>query len=261
MKIVYNPYMKTYVYRIYPAKSQIVLLERQLEFCRQVYNSMLSDKKAHWENEHKTLSAFDLIKTLPRRKLENPELKLVYSDVLQNLGLRLEKAFTGFFSRIKRIENPRFFEIDQKQLAKAQRNEKRKAIQKIHKRIFNRRQNFAHTESAKLIKNYDILCIEDLSVNKMLAKRWCSKQISDVAWADFLSKLTYKAENAGKKVVKVNPAYTSQTCSKCHTITNHKLSQDTFSCPNCGYADNRDLNAAQNILRLGLQSLACLEAP
>jgi len=70
-----------------------------------------------------------------------------------------------------------------------------------------------------------------------------------------MERLIYKAENAGKWVIKVNPAYTSQTCSECGCRTVLPLKERTFNCE-CGYSDTRDHNASKNILALGLQSLA-----
>ena len=104
--------------------------------------------------------------------------------------------------------------------------------------------------------------IEDIETNKLLKKRWCSKQIADVAWSMFSNILSYKAEYAGKIVEKVNPAYTSQTCSQCGTRTLMELKDRVFTCA-CGLSMDRDINAARNILRLGKQSLALksVEAP
>lgn len=94
----------------------------------------------------------------------------------------------------------------------------------------------------------------------MIQKRWCSKQICDAAWGTFLNALTYKAEWAGKTAIKINPAYTSQTCSKCGSRTLHELKDRVFSCSSCRFTMDRDANAAKNILTLGLQSLCQAKA-
>ena len=73
--------------------------------------------------------------------------------------------------------------------------------------------------------------------------------------------LEYKAESAGKQVIKVNPAYTSQTCSNCHTATPHELKDNVFKCDFCHHQEGRDINAAKNIMTLGLQSLEFPRSP
>ena len=89
-----------------------------------------------------------------------------------------------------------------------------------------------------------------------------NKSIGDVAWRMFLNFLAFKAECAGKQVIKVSPAYTSQTCSNCGSRHKLKLSDRIFHCPICSLSLNRDVNAALNILALGTQSLGfALEAP
>jgi len=82
-----------------------------------------------------------------------------------------------------------------------------------------------------------------------------AKSIADVAWGDFISKLDYKAEEAGRRVIKVNPAYTSQMCSRCGCRKKMLLSERHYKCDSCGFELNRDLNASRNILRLGLESV------
>jgi len=163
------------------------------------------------------------------------------------------------------IENPRFFKGDANALAKAQRRHQkaktqksRKVIARIHERIRNRRENFAHQLSRKLVDEYDCICVEDLNINKMKegSYRNLNREISDVSWRSFIDKLSYKAEWAGKRVVKVNPAYTSQDCSACGYRVHKRLQDRVHNCPNCGLVIDRDLNAALNILTLGTQSLA-----
>lgn len=169
-----------------------------------------------------------------------------------------------------KIENPRFFEEKQKQLAKAQRRlqksrdskdkrkikKHRKVIGKIHEKIVNCRHNFTHQVSNNLLKKYDTICIEDVNINSMIKKNWCNKQILDAAWGSFVNTLSCKAECADKNLIKVNPAYTSQTCHKCGTRTLHELKDRVFNCSKCKNSIDRDLNASHNIKTLGLQSLS-----
>jgi len=99
--------------------------------------------------------------------------------------------------------------------------------------------------------------VEDLNIKKMLSKghKCRNKNISDVAWNNFLSLIAYKAECAGRQFVAVNPAYTSQMCNKCRHIQKIGLNDRIYKCPCCNVEIDRDLNASLNILALGLQGL------
>lgn len=167
------------------------------------------------------------------------------------------------------IPNPRFFRQEQKALAKAQRRlskcEKgtkerrryRKPVARIHERIAWKRHDFAHKESRKVVQRFGTIVVEDMSVNDMLQKgtRALSRSIADAAWGNFLSMLEAKAEEAGRKFAKVNPAYTSQTCSACGYRQKMPLSERVFACPSCGVHLCRDFNAAVNILSVGSHAL------
>ncbi len=89
-----------------------------------------------------------------------------------------------------------------------------------------------------------------------------AKHILDAAWNKLVAYTTYKAENAGRNVVLVNPKNTSKMCSNCGMLVDKGLSKRTHNCPFCGLSINRDLNASKNILRLGLQSVRrTIDAP
>ena len=169
------------------------------------------------------------------------------------------------------IPNPKFFKQSQDKLAKAQkklaklekgsvkRAKARKIVCRIHEKIANQRNNFCHQVSRALVNNFGTIIIEDIQVNKMIKKENLNvfnRSQTDTAWSLFFNFLTYKAEDAGRLLVKVNPAYTSQDCSTCGTRQLMPLSQRTYSCEACGLELDRDYNAALNILRLGTQSLA-----
>ncbi len=178
------------------------------------------------------------------------------------------------FSNGEDIPNPRFFRRDEKELAKAQRKlsraekgtpdraKRRKAVQHIHQRIANRRRDFAHQKSRELVNRFGILAFEDLRIKNMLQNHCLAKSISDAAWNQLISYTTYKAENAGRVVVLVDPHNTSKMCSACGTLVEKSLSVRVHHCPVCGLIMDRDENAANNILRLGLESPGiALEAP
>jgi putative transposase len=165
------------------------------------------------------------------------------------------------------IENPRFFRAEEKQLAKAQRkrdkapkkSQARKKLNKrvalIHERTKNRRKNFAHQESRKIVNESDLIAVEALVVRNMLKNPKLSKSIADAAWSQFFEFLLGKAEEAGRTVIKVNPAYTSQRCSCCGQMQKMPLSVRVYECPNCGLVINRDHNGSKNILEDGLNAV------
>ena len=167
-----------------------------------------------------------------------------------------------------KISNPRFFRKEETELARVQRklaaapkrskerNKRRKIAARVHERIANKRNDFAHQQSRKIVNRFGIICIEDLMILNMVKNHCLAKSITDAAWSRFFGCLLYKAECAGRVLVKVNPAYTSQDCSRCgHRHSELKLSDRLYHCASCEQHIDRDLNAALNILRLGLQSL------
>ena len=216
------------------------------------------------------------IKTCTIRKSATDKWYVSFScEALSMLLPKSDKAvgidvgLTSFatFSDGSKIDNPRFFRQEEKALAKAQRKlskaekgsserKKRcKAVAKVHERISNRRNNFTHQESRKIVNQYGVICIEDLSVNQMVHNRCLSKSIYDAAWSQFAQYLSYKAESANRTLVKVNPAYTSQNCSACGHREVKKLSDRVHNCSCCGISIDRDHNASLNILSLGLKTL------
>jgi len=174
------------------------------------------------------------------------------------------------FSNGEKIENPRFFKKGEKALAKAQRKlsklekgtrERRKTgkvVARIHERIKNQRKDFCHKETKKIIDQYQYICVEDLDIKPMMESSHFAKSIADASWHQFRQFLTYKAAEAGRKLGLVNPAYTSQICSQCGHLEPKKLTNREHKCSQCGYTAHRDLNAAQNILALGLDGLGVI---
>ena len=131
---------------------------------------------------------------------------------------------------------------------------RRKAVvllAKAHQHIARQRRDFHHKEARKLLQAYDVIYHEDLRVANMVRNHQLAKSIADAGWSAFLSILTFKAASAGKRVVAVNPAFTSQMCSGCGVMVTKGLSVRWHLCPACGTSLHRDHNAALNILRLG----------
>jgi putative transposase len=185
-------------------------------------------------------------------------------------GIDLGISAFATLSNGERIANPRFFKQEEKALAKVNRRfakqpkgspnrlKARKVVSKVHERIKNKRHNFVHQTTRQIVNAHGTICIEDLKVHKMIEGSKfpkMSKSIADVAWGEFISVLSYKAASAGRIVVKVNPAYTSQDCSRCNSRHKFDLNVRVYKCPTCGLEIDRDLNASINILRVGLHSL------
>jgi putative transposase len=190
--------------------------------------------------------------------------------VEKSVGIDMGISKFAVFSDGKEIANPRFFQKEEKALAKAQRRlsktekktkERRKrgkAVARIHERIRNKRKDFCHKESRKIINEYQYICVEDLDVRKMIEGSHLAKSITDASWKQFHQFLAYKAVEAGRKLGVVNPAYTTQMCYKCKNIEMKKLSEREHRCSKCGYEATRDFNAAQNIMALGLDGLEAI---
>lgn len=162
---------------------------------------------------------------------------------------------------------PKFLRTDEKDLKRTQRKlsaaekgtperaKRRKIVARVHERISNRRSNFAHQESRRLVNRFDVIAVEDLSINQMVHNHCLAKSIQDAAWSQFTANLAYKAVYAGRQYVAVNPAYTSQDCSQCGHRQKKMLAERVHQCVCCGLTLDRDHNAALNILSLGLQAL------
>jgi putative transposase len=143
-----------------------------------------------------------------------------------------------------------------------ERAKRRKAVQHVHQRIANRRKDFAHKLSRELVNRFGMISFENLKVRNMLTNHCLAKSIADASWNQLIMYTTYKAENAGRVAVSVDPRNTSKQCSCCGTLVEKSLSVRVHQCPVCGLVMDRDENAANNILRLGLESLGyALEAP
>lgn len=127
-------------------------------------------------------------------------------------------------------------------------------VARLHEKVMNQREDFLNKVSTEIIKNHDIICIEDLNVKGMLRNHKLSKSISDVSWSNFVTKLQYKADWYGKEVIKIDKWYpSSQICSSCGANSGKKtLNIRTWTCK-CGVKHDRDINASKNIKNEGLR--------
>ena len=173
----------------------------------------------------------------------------------------------------------------EKQLAKAQRNvtrkkkgsnNRKKQIKKLallHEKIANTRMDYLHKASTDISKNHAVVVLEDLKVSNMSrsakgtvdnpgknvkAKAGLNKSILDQGWSMFRNMIEYKLKYSGGELILVNPKYTSQTCSNCgHVSKDNRKTQSNFQCIECAHELNADVNAAKNILAVGLTVSAC----
>ncbi len=148
------------------------------------------------------------------------------------------------------------------QRARRERQRRRHAVARVHERIRWRRSDFTHQASRCLVNQYDLLAVEDLSVQDMVTDHRFNKSIHDAAWTQFIALIACKAAWASRRFVAVNPAYTSQDCSGCGwRDVDLTLADRVFHCrnsqrPDCGLVLDRDRNAAINILAQGKALLA-----
>ncbi len=170
--------------------------------------------------------------------------------------------------------NPKFFAKEEKKLAAAQRRHAKKKkgsknrakarlkVARIHKKIADRRRNYQQQLSTHIIRENQVVCVESLQVKNMVRNHSLAKAISDVGWSEFVRQLEYKAAWYGRHLVKIDKWYpSSKRCFDCgHILDSLTLDVRSWACPECGVVHDRDINAAKNILAVGLTVAACGEA-
>ena len=244
--------MKSFTYPQFGFK-----LDRRLELSGM--GSIPIKKHREVEGEVKTLT----VKRMPSGKWfaiftsEIEEKQVPQKDILP-VGIDLGIEHFAYLSDGTAIENPRHLKASENRLRKAQQelSEKKKGsknrrkarlrVARVHERLANKRRDFIHKLTHHLAKNYSLIAIENLNVERM-SNGFLAKSILDCGWAEFSGMLAYKAEEAGCEVVLVNPANTTSECSGCGLIRKKLLAERRHECA-CGASMHRDLNAAINIL-------------
>ena len=369
---------KTFKYKLRPTPVQERALDEVLWRCRDLYNAALEQRITAWRRCGVSLSRFDQASELKEIRAALLEYAAVPSHVLQDVLIRLDRAYQAFFRRVARgekagfprfkardrfhsftfmeyghsvrvdngalvlsrigrlavrwsrplegvpktvtvtreadgwyvsfacaevpteplpatgdatgvdlglesfatladgsqIENPRIFRVAEMNLRRAQRRVTRRCkggrrrkravvlLARAHQRVRRARAHFHHKEALKLVRAYDAIYHEDLQTANMLKNPRLAKSIADAGWSAFLGILSFKAEEAGKTVVGVPPAFTSQACSCCGALVQKALSARWHECPDCGTSLHRDHNAALNILHMGQSGAGrALQAP
>ncbi|MEO7022186.1 MAG: RNA-guided endonuclease TnpB family protein [Ktedonobacteraceae bacterium] len=129
-----------------------------------------------------------------------------------------------------------------------------KKVARIHARIADRRHDFLHRLSTRLIRENQTICVESLAVKNMVKNHALAKAISDVGWSAFVSQLEYKAKWYGRNLVKIDLWYPSpKRCSHCeHMLDSLPLEVRQWTCPECSVTHDRDSNTAKNVHAAGL---------
>ena len=377
---------KAFKYRVYPTREQEQHLLFVLRRCRELYNSALEERRAHYQMRRTGIGYPQQAAELAEIKAAFPAYQNLYGQVLQDVLRRVDKTFAAFFRRVKNgetpgyprfkgtsrytsftypqagfalagniltlskigdlkvrlhrpmlgtvktctikreidqwyvsfsceveeealppceemvgidlgllhfatlstgeiIENPRHFRRGLKRIKRLQqikdrrkpRSHRRKraaiALAKAHRKVRNQRKDFQHKAARSLVNRFGLIVFEDLQLLKMSAtpdpkpdpeqkgaylpngasaKAGLNLSILDAGWGQFQQYCVAKAESAGRRVLFVDPRYTSQRCSQCGAIVKKELSERWHSC-SCGCALDRDHNAAKNILQAGKQ--------
>jgi putative transposase len=358
---------KAFRYRLYPTPSQTEELEHILWRCRDLYNAAVYQRREAYRVQGLSVGYYAQKRELPGLRQAEAPYRAVGSQVLQDVILRVERAFAAFFRRVRagekpgyprfrgrdrydsftysqagwkiedgrlvlsglgtlkvkwsrpiqgdiktvtirrdadqwyvcfscvvaleqptppdrpavgidvgleyfatlsdgsHVANPRYLRAAEEALAKRQRKlqtkkrgsqNRRRArllVAKAHRAIRNKRQNFHHQQARKVVDVHGAVAIEGLRIQNMVRNPCLAKSISDAGWNQFLTILTTKAEEAGLVVIVVNPAGTSQTCSRCGEKVPKDLSVRWHLCPHCGLSLQRDHNGALCVLnRAGL---------
>ena len=193
-----------------------------------------------------------------------------------SLGIDLGLENFAILSTGDKISNPRFLTSLSKKLAREQKVLSRRGllakkkgiklsessnyqkqklkVTRLHEKIANQREDFLHQLSTNLIKNHDVICMEDLASRNLMKNHHLARAIGDASWTEFVRQLHYKADWYGKKIVTISRWFpSSQLCSSCGVNSEKKaLSIREWTCENCGVHHDRDINASLNILKEGL---------
>jgi len=145
--------------------------------------------------------------------------------------------------------------LSRKEKGSKNRTRQRLKLARAHERVGNQRFDFLHKLSRHYVNNYDFIAVEDLNIKELIEMAHNGKNRVDAAWATFLHMLTYKAERAGRLVVKVESRGTTDRCSKCGEFVEKPLWVRVHRCPKCELEIDRDLNAARNILQNGMKKI------
>ncbi|MFD6972252.1 RNA-guided endonuclease TnpB family protein [Streptomyces sp. NPDC059949] len=271
---------RAFKYRFYPTGEQACELRRTFGCVRKVYNLALTARTEAWTRQERvTYEQTSAMLTRWKRTEDLAYLSEVSSVPLQQ-ALRHLQAAVGIdagltalvtLSSGEKITNPKYERKDRGRLARAQRELSRKEkgsanrakartrVAKVHARIADRRRDFLHRLTTRLVRENQTLVIEDLSVRAMVKNHRLARAISDAAWNELRSMLEYKTAWYGRELITVDRWFpSSKLCSAGGAIAGAmSLNVRDWTCVNCGAFHDRDVNAAENLLAAGLAVSAC----
>ncbi|WP_019486853.1 MULTISPECIES: RNA-guided endonuclease InsQ/TnpB family protein [Kamptonema] len=215
--------------------------------------------------ENKTVPDFPVISDSEIKTITGCDLglgKLVYlSD-----GSSIDNPRFATNKKAKRLMRIRQRRVSRKQKRSKNRSKDQLRVSKLHNKIQQRRESYQWDVAKRILKRSDAVAVEDLQVGNMMkrcqpvksetgrflsngqsAKRGLNRSIADASWYSLTQKLEYLAVKSGKKLYRVNPQYTSQTCSKCQHVDKNSRNGEKFICINCGHIDDANLQAARNV--------------
>jgi len=196
-------------------------------------------------------------------------LPVLMTEVGVDVGLK----DVAVLSTGEKIANPKHLARSQRRLKRAQqslnrkqkgsknRDKARRKVARIHAQIADQRNDGLHKLTTRLIRENQTICVESLAVKNMVRNHSLARAIADVGWGEFVRQLAYKAQWYGRTLVKIDRWYpSSKRCGACgHVLDSLSLAVREWTCPACGVAHDRDINAAKNILAVGLTVSACGE--
>ena len=189
--------------------------------------------------------------------------------VREAIGIDIGLTTFAVLSNGEEIANPKYLKKSEAKLkemqseySKKRTKPKKRKLVNLHRKVADQRRDFQHKTSKFLVDRFDLIAYEDLNVKGMMenGKYNLNKHIGDASWGTFVAMLKYKAEDAGKYAIAINPRGTSQKCSQCGEVVKKELHQRVHSC-SCGFVASRDHNAAINILASGMDACRKTEAP
>ncbi len=165
------------------------------------------------------------------------------------------RTFKAKYAKLRRVQKA----LSRKQKGSKNREKAQRKVARVHAKIADTRKDFLHKLTTQLVKENQLIAVEDLAVRNMLKNRRLAQAISDVCWGEFMRQLEYKCRWYGRKLIKIDRWFpSSKRCGSCGFVMEKlPLSIREWQCPSCGTRHDRDINASRNILAAGLAVSVC----